>query len=1106
MPLLCIRLLGGFQLTCNGESITTVNQPRLQSLLAYLLLHRNAPQPRHHLAFTFWPDVPEAQARNNLRQMVYQLRRAVPDADCFLHADVNTLQWLPHAPFLFDVAEFELAIDQADAVELDSDPRAAGHAFQRAIRFYQGELLPSCYDDWMMPHRDRLRRQYQKILNRLITLLEEQREYISALDYAWRLLQVDLLDEETYVGLIRLHTLNNDRASALRAYHQCVTILQRELDLEPGVKVRAAYKQLLHLDPQELPQTTWTSPVSGSTRLIGRHPEWEQLCDTWQRALGGCALVALITGEAGMGKTRLAEELLGWASQQGILTARTRAYAAEGRLSYSSIAEWLRSSAISPALDQLDSVWLREIARLLPELVTRYRELSHPGPLTEHWQRQRFFEALARGVLAVNAPLVLQIDDLQWCDQETLEWLHFLMRFAPSAKLLILATVRAEEMNTNAALIKLLRSLRSMGQLIELPLAPLDAAETSKLATSIGGRELHISGALRLFRETEGNPLFVVEMMQAQLGRDVRALGSSKDASSTGTHDPITPIPLPPKVYAVIAGRLAQLSPPAYELVGVAATIGHAFTTAVLAHAYGKDEDSFVNALDELWQRRVIREQGVNSYDFSHDKLREVAYIELSPIQQRKLHQRVAQALESLYASGLDPLSAQLAAHYEQAGRIPEALRAYQQAVVVTQRVFAHEEAIHLLQRALTLLQTRPSGHDHDVQELALQTALGASFVALKGYGATEVLEAYYRARSLCEQLGQPPSPPILRALVLISTGKTRFIEAQTIAEQLLRYADEQHDQVLIVEGHYALGIALFYDGAFERSRQHLEQAIHLYDPAQSQLHIAMYAQDPRVVCLNRLALDLWCMGYPDQAAARRQEALMCAEQLAHPFSFGYCLGWDALLQSVRRDHQTTLAQADAAVALGREHQLGQWLPMGAALRGWAFAGQDAQIGAFEQGRSELRQGIDAFYATGFEALHPYFLALLADLQLKSADIERCLHTLRDALTLMHTSGEWWCASELYRRQGEVLMLGNQKAAAEAALQQALDIARGQSAYAFALRAATSLARLWLQQGRILDAQQLLLPIYGWFSEGFDTPDMLEARALLNTLGENNRH
>ncbi|MDQ2997038.1 MAG: AAA family ATPase, partial [Chloroflexota bacterium] len=933
--------------------------------------------------------------------------------------------------------------------------------------------------------------------NRLITLLEEQRDYVSALDFAWRLLQVDPLEEETYVCLMRLHALNNDRASALRAYHQCVTMLQRELDLEPGLKVSAAYKQLLHLDTQELSPAVWTSPVSGSARLIGRHPEWEQLRAAWQRALGGCALVALITGEAGIGKTRLAEELLGWAGQQGIATARTRTYAAEGRLSYTSIAEWLRSSAISPALDQLDRVWLREIARLLPELVTRYRDLSHPGSLTEHWQRQRFFEALVRGVLAVNSPLVLQIDDLQWCDQETLEWLHFLVRFAPNAKLLILATARVEEMHTNAALTVLLRSLRSMGQLIELPLAPLDAAEISKLATSIGGREPDIAGALHLFRETEGNPLFVVEIMRAQLGSAVRTAERGRHAPLAGPQHLNASPALPPKVYAVIAGRLTQLSPPAYELAGVAATIGRAFTVAVLADAYGKDEDSFVNALDELWQRRIIREHDANTYDFSHDKLREVAYIELSPIQRRKLHRRVAQALEHIYASDLDPLSAQLAAHYEQAGFIPEALRAYARAVVVTQRVFAHEEAIHLLQRALALLQTLASSYNRDPQELALHTALGASFVALKGYGATEAMEAYYRARSLCEQLGQPPSPPILRALVLISIGKTRFVEAQAIAEQLLHYADQQQDQMLIVEGHYALGVALFYHGAFERSRRHLEQAINLYDPAQGQLHIAMYAQDSRVVCLNRLALDLWCMGYPDQAAAKRQEALLFAEQLAHPFSLGYCLGWDALLQSVCRDNQAALVQADATVALGREYQLGQWLPMGIALRGWALAGRDAQTGALEQGRSELQQGIDAFYATGFEALHPYFLALLADLQLKSADIDRCMHTLREALALTHTSGEWWCASELYRRQGEVLVLRGEDVAAEAALQQAIDTAHSQSAYAFELRAATSLARMRLQQGRLLEAQQVLSPIYGWFSEGFDTPDMLEARAIL---------
>jgi hypothetical protein len=208
-----------------------------------------------------------------------------------------------------------------------------------------------------MPERDRLQQQYQKISNRLIHLLEELRDYIPALEYAQRLLQVDPLDEDIYLCLMRLHALNNNRAKALRVYHDCVTTLQRELEVEPGAKVRAAYERLIRLDTQMMIQTTRSSLFSDSTPLIGRQPEWVQLSATWQYAMDGHPLFALITGEAGIGKTRLAEELLGWAGQQGIATARSRAYEAEGRLPYASIAEWLRSSRISPALARLEKVW-----------------------------------------------------------------------------------------------------------------------------------------------------------------------------------------------------------------------------------------------------------------------------------------------------------------------------------------------------------------------------------------------------------------------------------------------------------------------------------------------------------------------------------------------------------------------------------------------------------------------------------------------------------------------------------------------------------------------------------------------------------------------------
>ena len=268
--------------------------------------------------------------------------------------------------------------------------------------------------------------------------------------------------------------------------------------------------------------------TSASTyRLVGRQAEWQQLQTAWQRAVGGEAHLGLITGEAGIGKSRLAEELFNWVTRQGFTAAHTRSYGVEGSLSLAPITEWLRSGALRPHLASLDPVWLTEIARLLPEILSEYPALARPEPITEYGRRQRFFEALARGVLAAPQPLLLWIDDLQWCDQETLEWLHFLLRFEPRSPVLILGTARSEESPPDHPLSALVRQLQADDRVAVIELSPFDAAETAKLASQVQGHTLDDVASVRLYRETEGNPLFVVEAVRAGM---TPAIPSQTDA------------------------------------------------------------------------------------------------------------------------------------------------------------------------------------------------------------------------------------------------------------------------------------------------------------------------------------------------------------------------------------------------------------------------------------------------------------------------------------------------------------------------------------------------------------------------------------------------
>jgi DNA-binding SARP family transcriptional activator/predicted ATPase len=889
MPsLLHITLLGTFQLSTGTAAVTTVNTPRLQALLAYLALRRGAPQSRQQLAFLLWPDSTDAQARTNLRTLLHRLRAALPDADAFLTIDPSGVSWRADAPFTLDVAEFEAAL--ASAARADQ-AGAAGKALEQAAALYQGDLLPDCYDEWVLPERERLQRLAIDALEQLIEHLERRRDYPAAIAYARRLLRLDPLREATYLRLIALHTARGDRAGALRVYHTCTTVLDRELGIEPSPATRAAYTHLvsggsLPTSPTaqaDLPIGTVTflfTDIEGSTRLweqhanvmpaalarhdailraavethgglvfrtvgdaicaafthapdalsaalagqralqsepweatgplrvrmalhtgvveardgdyvghplnrlarilatghggqillsqltqglvydclpprvilrdlgkhwlkdlsrpeqifelaaadlpgsfpplkspgaqpqsppmpaalppamvalaplLGRAAELARAQASWQAATGGRARLLVLVGEAGIGKTRLAEELAAWAGHQGAATAIARCYATEGDLAYAPIAEWLRTDALRRRLARLEPIWLTEIVRLVPDVLAERPDVPRPGPLTEPWQRRHLFEALTRAILAGDRPLLLLIDDLQWCDRDTLEWLHFLLRYEARVRLLVVGTVRAEEAGTGMA--NLLDDMRRRDQLTEIALGPLSQSDAATLAEHMAGRQITPDAAAGLYAETEGNPLFVVESVRAGL---VREVGASSDDAIATAH----PASLPPGVQAVISRRLSQIAPAAHDLLCLAAVIGRSFTFGVLARAAESDEAALVRSLDELWQRRILREQGADAYDFSHDKLRVVAYGELSAARRRVLHRRVAEALEAEHAANPDAASAQIATHYERAGQAERAVAYYQRAANVAQQFYANAEAIDYLRRALAL-------------------------------------------------------------------------------------------------------------------------------------------------------------------------------------------------------------------------------------------------------------------------------------------------------------------------------------------------------------------------------------------------------------------
>jgi DNA-binding SARP family transcriptional activator/predicted ATPase len=1095
MPTLHLRLLGDFSLIYNDQQVTSLNSTRLQSLLAYLVLHRDVPQQRQHLAFLFWPDTTEAQARNNLRQLLHQLRQAFPEALHFLSTGMHTLHWHPVTPFHLDVAAFEQALTAADAATRRNDQHALQAALEQADSLYRGELLPGCYDEWVLSERERLRQRHLQALERLLRLFEGQGDTVTAIGYGQRLLALDPLSEDLYRRLMRLFALNNDRASALHVYHTCVTTLQREMGVDPDPATRVAYERLIQQETPTIQAIVQQPLPAAPPTLIGREREWEQLYDAWQHETLGGPHFVLVTGEAGVGKSRLTEEFLLWAIQQGAVTAKTRSYAAEGQLSLAPVTEWLRSEGLRAPLRQLDAVWLIEVARILPELLAEQPALPHYEPVTEYGQRQRFFEALARAILLAPQPLLLLLDDVQWCDQETLAWVHFLLRFDPTARLLVVGCAREEELPPQHPLRTFLLHLRSTMRVTEIPLEPLDAAETAKLASQVAKRELDLDEGLHLYHETGGYPLFVVETVRADLGRL-----SASPPEGNRPHRQAPPDgarTLPPRVHAVLVGRLLQLSASARAFVELAATIGRAFTLDLLITGGLADAESAVRALDELWHKRIVREQGANSYDFTHDKLREVAYAEISAPQRRMLHRRVAQALETIHAEDLDAVSGQIASQYERAGMIEQALPYYQRAAAVTQRVYANEEAISLLSRGLELLELLPAGAKRDKQELGLQLALAPLYRVTKGWAAPENERTLDRALALCDTVGDDAQ----RAQTLYGLQSVYVVQARLERVQML--TDELHTLY-----QRSVGIAPpFADMMLTGARLHLgriteanaqfAEIIAAHDPDQI-LHI-QESQGSNYAAHARAwqAHALWCLGYPQQAQERGLDAVKMVQDLDQPFNQALALAYLALLQQLCADEAVAREHAEQALALANKYQAPYYRTWAAILVSYAQSLEQPD----EERIAHLRGSITAFKASSARLRLPYYLALLAQVYGKAGHVEEGLASIDEALSEARTHNERWWDAELHRLRGELLLMhGADVSDVEAALLRAIEIARSQQARSLELRATMSLARLWSAQHRSDDARRRLGDVYAWFTEGFETPDLRAARLLLTEL------
>jgi predicted ATPase/class 3 adenylate cyclase len=846
----------------------------------------------------------------------------------------------------------------------------------------------------------------------------------------------------------------------------------------------------------------------GLTPLIGRSAELALLRERWERSTAREAQLVLLSGEAGIGKSRLLESLRASVGPGGSTRVEFRC------------SPHHQSSAFQPIIDHLQRLLAFEReeapdARLekLRQRLGHYRFpsaetlplvaalLSLPAPLDAppialrpSRQRLRLMETIVAWLLeeAEGRPVMSIWEDLHWADPSTLELLQLLLDRAANAPLLVILSFRPELRPTWTARLPT----------THLALTRLDPNDIGQLIRGVtAGKTLPERMVQQIVARTDGVPLFVEELTKMLIESD---LCREVDGRFELTR-PLPEFAIPSTLQDSLTARLDRLAP-VREIAQLGAVLGREFSYELIRAVAPFGDAMLMDGLAQLVEAELLYQRGAlprAEFSFKHALVRDTAYQSMLKTKRAQAHTDVAQVLEGQFAEIAEAQPEIVAHHYTEGGAFSQAIDLWLRAGQKAAQRSAYLEAASHLRRGLALLEALPES-DRRPRELALQSVLGPALIATQGWAAAETHATYFRTRELSEQLGRTAELfRALRAIVSANIMDGKLREARELAQQLLGLALQSDDPEQLLEAHNTLGFAALYLGDLVVAHEHLARAVALASSTRGfpdEASVPVTAQDARVACRAQSALALWALGFPDQAQAQASEAIRWARALDQPFSVTYALCLAAILHSLRRDWEAAHELANDVVRLSRQHGFSPWwLGNGLSVAGASLV----QLGRASEGTAQLEQGIASIRAAGTEMMLPYYLAQLAEAHGSHGRTREGSGALSEAVRIAESREEQLWAAELLRSRGVLALRSNVQARdgePEACFRSALDQARQQRAKAWELRAAIDLASLWKEQGRPKQARELLAETHGWFTEGWDSPDLRRARRLLDTL------
>jgi class 3 adenylate cyclase/predicted ATPase len=849
--------------------------------------------------------------------------------------------------------------------------------------------------------------------------------------------------------------------------------------------------------------------ASHLTALVGREEEFELLLRRWSKAKTGEGQVVLLSGEAGIGKSRLTAALLEDVAPEP--HTRLRYFCSPQRTDsalHPVIGQMERAASLAhddtppSRLDKLDALLGQtstsiEDAALFAEMLSLPNDGRYPAlTLLPQQRRQRTMDALILQIrsLAHQAPVLMIFEDAHWTDPTSLELLGRIVDRIATLRVLLIVTFRPEfdppwTGRPHVTVITINRlPQREVGAMID---------------RVVGNKLLPASIRQDIIERTDGIPLFVEEMTKAVLEAD-----SESEARRTAAAVPSAALAVPSTLHASLLARLDRLGP-AKEVAQMGAAIGRQFSHALLASVARHPEGQLESALDRLVGAGLLFRQGVPphaNYLFKHALVQDTAYGTLLREPRRALHARIVEALEIQFPEIAESQPELVAHHCTEAELIEKAAGLWGKAGQRSLARSALLEAVAQLTRALGQIAVLPATAGLRREQIKLQVALITPLIHVNGYAAPETKAAVEQARLLIEQaeaLGEPPEDPLLLFAVLYGFWVANYVAFNgdvvlDLGAQFLALAERQGATVPLMIGHRLKGMSLLNTGDIAEGRAHLDRAIALYDVGEHRPLANRFGQDVRVAVLSFRALALWALGYPDAALADVDHALNDAREIGQAATLMYALAITSFTPIHCGHAATATAQLDELTALADEKGALLWKALGMTQKGCV----SALIGQASDAVPIITSGITAWRSTGSTLFKPWQLSSLAKAYAELGQFEDAWRSIGEAMTAMETTKERWCEAEVHRVAGEIALMSPEPnaAKAEACFERALEIARGQKAKSWELRAAASLTRLWRDQGKRNKARDLLTSVCGWFSEGFETRDLKQARALLDDL------